>query len=243
MIKIAVCDDEEIYLRKITDLLERLLDHHGIDAYGIDTYLSGHDLLCNMCSDRQPGYDVIFLDVNMPGESGMEVAAKIRESSSDVLLVFITMFVDYATEGYKVEATRFLPKEMLEATLPECIETILKKLSLQTHKLHLCFLEGERDVAVDSICYVESQLHKLLFHMVGQKKVQYSLYGKLDDFQNELLQYGFIRVHKSFLVNSRYIENIANYRVYLKNRDTIPIPREKNQMVKERYYEIMGEMI
>ena len=73
--------------------------------------------------------------------------------------------------------------------------------------------------------------------------VRYSLYEKLDNIEKELQKYRFLRIHKSFLVNTKYIESISNYRVLLKDGRILPVPRDKYQKVKERYYEIMGDMI
>lgn len=240
MIKIAVCDDEEKHVKKIINLLKQNFTDQGISIYEIDPYISGEEFLnCSNLLD----YDVIFLDINMPDINGLEVAEKLRHKNPNILLVFITAFMDYALEGYKLEAMRFLLKDMLEEMLPECIEAVIRKLSLQAKKIEYNFIEGSRNVSVDSILYIESQMHKLLFNLFEFKPARYSLYGKLDDIELKLATYGFLRIHKSFLVNTKYILNIANYKVQLYDGRQLPVPREKFQFVKERYYEIKGEMI
>ena len=240
MLKVAVCDDEKIYLKKIENMLKVMLDNNGVSFYEIDTYLSGKDFLHN---NKIFEYDVIFLDINMPEINGLEVARKIRENRPDVLLVFITAFMDYALEGYKMEVIRFLLKDMLEEMLPECVETVIRKLSLQARKIKYNFMEGQKELPVDSIYFIESQRHKLIFHVLDSKLVQYSLYGKLDDVGTDLLPYGFLRIHKSFLVNTKYIQNIVNYKVQLNSGMILPVPRERFTKIKERYYEIKGDMI
>lgn len=240
MLKIAVCDDEKIYLKRIEDMLRLMLDKNGISIYKIDTYLSGNDFFQN---NKIFEYDVIFLDINMPEINGLEVARKIRENRPDILLVFITAFMDYALEGYKMEVIRFLLKDMLEEMLPECVETVIRKLSLQARKLKYSFMEGEKEVPVDSIYFIESQKHKLIYHILDSKLIQYSLYDKLDNAEKELFPYGFLRIHKSFLVNTKYIQNVVNYKVQLNNGMILPVPRERFQKIKERYYEFKGDMI
>ena len=240
MFKIAVCDDEPVYLEKIINSIRRILDERGISTYQIDTYSEGEVLLED---DKVFDYNVIFLDINMPQISGLEVAEKIRESRQDILLIFVTAFLDYAIEGYRMEAIRFLLKDMLDELLPECMETIIKKLDMQTHKINKHFMEGKKELSVDSIWYVESQRHKLFFHIFEIRMVRYSLYEKLDNIEKELQKYRFLRIHKGFLVNTKYIESISNYRVLLKDGRILPVPRDKYQKVKERYYEIMGDMI
>lgn len=241
MLKIAVCDDEKYCGEKIVSLLEESLDNYGISVYGIDTYLSGKEFVEK--NNKSQEYDVIFLDINMPDINGLEVAKKIREVCPDILLVFITAFIDFALEGYKMEAVRYLLKDMLDEMFPECMEALIRKLSLQAKKIRYNFIEGEVELTVDRIRYVESNMHKLIFNVLGKKQVQYRLYGKLDDIEPELLKYDFLRIHKSFLVNSKYIVEIVNYKVYLNDGVALPIPRERYQKVKERYYEIKGDMI
>ena len=171
------------------------MNNKGVSAYHIDTYLSGEALLAD---DRLFTYNVIFLDINMPQINGLEVAEKILESRRDILLIFVTAFLDYAIEGYRMEAIRFLLKDMLEELLPECMEIIIKKLDLQAYKIKKHFMEGKKEISVDSIWYVESQGHKLFFTVFETKMVQYSIYEKLDNIEKELQAYYFLRIHKSF---------------------------------------------
>ncbi|MCM1044125.1 MAG: LytTR family DNA-binding domain-containing protein [Candidatus Gastranaerophilales bacterium] len=240
MLRIAVCDDEELFLNRIVHSIKNGIDQHGLSAYEITPFLSGKDLLE---SSRTVEYGAIFLDINMPEDNGLEIAQKIRESGKDIILVFITSFMDYAIEGYKVEAMRFVLKDVLDEVMPECIDAIIRKLDLQAHKVKYDFVEGKREIAVDSIWLIESELHKLYFYISGQKSPQYSLYGKLDHMESELCSYSFLRIHKSFLVNTKYIDKIANYKVYLKNEKILPVPKEKFKEVRERYYEMMGELL
>lgn len=241
MLKIAICDDEWYYLKLIHDLITKLLYERGISEYDIELFSSGEEL-CKR--DNEIGvYQVIFLDINMPGINGLQTAEIIREKNQKVFLVFITAFIDYAVEGYKMEPIRFLLKDMFEEMLPECIDTIIKKLHLQAQRIKYNFLEGEKDIFIDKIYYVESWKHKLNFYVCEKELNQYSLYNKLDNIEKELNHYGFIRIHKSFLVNAKYIDHIINYKVKMQNGKILSVPREKFQEVKEIYYEIKAELI
>ena len=142
-----------------------------------------------------------------------------------------------------MEAIRFLLKDMLEELLPECMEAVIKKLDLQTYKINKLFREGQKEIAVDRILYVESRGHRLFFHLCEPEIVQYSIYEKLDNIEKELQGYAFLRIHKSFLVNTKYIGRIGNYRVELTQGEVLPVPKEKFQRIKERYYEIMGDLL
>lgn len=240
MVRIAVCDDEKYYREKIMKLLKKEFGKRELQDYVIDEYVAGTELLKE---NHLLVYDIIFLDINMPEVNGMEIAERIRKAHPRVVLVFITAFVDYALEGYKTEAIRFLLKDMLEQSFPECIEAIIRKLSLQAYKVKCNSKEGEKEVPVDRICYIESMAHKLLFHISGIEAQQYSVYDKLDHMEEILEGYGFLRIHKSYLVNVKYVDEFACYVVKLKNGKQLPVPREKYQQVKERFYEMVGDML
>lgn len=239
--RIAICDDEQFYSDKIRGGLERLLTEREITEYHIDTYKSGEEL----CSKQEllKEYQIIFLDVNMDEMSGIEAAWEIRNVNEDVYLVFVTAYIDYAVEGYKVDAIRFIIKDAMDNTLPECIDTILERMRYRERKEIFAFVEGEREVVLHNICYVESEKHRLVFYIYDRDELKsWTLYGKLDDVQKRLESDGFIRIHKSFLVNVKMIMQVKNYKVKLKNREEFPVPREKFQKVKRKYFEMMGEI-
>lgn len=240
MLNIAICDDEAYYRDKIKNELETILEQRNIEDYGIDTWTSGEELCDN--PEKLKEYQIVFLDINMENMTGLDAAKIIKSVNRDIYLVFVTAYVDYAVEGYKVEAIRFLLKDMLDGTLPECMDTVLEKMKYHRHKEKFPFVEGEREVLIYKIVYIESDKHKQIFHVEGEKEQIFSLSGKLEDTQKKLEPYGFIRIHKSFLVNVKMIVDVRNYKVTLKNGKILPVPREKFRQVKLQYFEMMGEI-
>lgn len=241
MLRIAICDDEKYYLEKVEKAINDILVLYRISQYETDTYLSGKILCENR--DKLSEYDVIFLDIYMPDMNGLETAKEIRKTCPEVLLVFITAYIDYSLEGYKLEATRFLIKDVLDDMLLECMEAVLKKLKIKTARKQYHFIEGRKELFIDKIYYIESCKHKLTFHVNEEGLMQFNLYDKLDNIEKELSQFGFLRIHKSFLVNVNYINSISNYKVKLKDGRLLPVPRNKYQQVKEKYYDRKGEIL
>lgn len=241
MINIAICDDEQKYLIRMQELIQSIMQKQQIEEYKLALFSSARELK-EKIAERQE-YQVIFLDINMPQMSGLELAQEIREYDKDVILVFTTAFLDYAMEGYWLNVLRFLLKDMLEQLLPECMDAVLRKLQLHTKTITCPFIEGEKTIPIADICYIESQKHKLCFEVRNQERQQYSLYEKLDNIDNQFAQYDFIRIHKSFLVNVMYIKAIRNYKVTLQGGEELPIPRERFQSVKEKYYSIKGDLL
>lgn len=237
MIRIAVCDDEKYYREKIQTLLEQYLVQHGLD-YGITQYGSGKDFL----DSRRNAVccDILFLDINMDELDGIRTAERIRSFQPDIHIVFVTAFINYALEGYKVNAVRYIMKDMLETAIIECMDAVLKKMQLQ--KVVFSFSDGDRKIDTDTLLYVESRLHKVVFRYRDMDADGDCIYDKLDNIESKLTQYGFLRIHKSYLVNMKHIQKISNYRAVLDNGEALPIPRLRFQSVKELYVEYRGAL-
>lgn len=237
MIKIAICDDEEYYRNRIGRLLDSYMQTHDLDGV-MDIFSSGKEFLKKR--ENIVRYDVVFMDINMDEMDGMEIAMKMREYHSDTCLVFVTAFIDYALEGYKAEAVRYIMKDSLETALPECMDTVLKRLNMRS--IIFTFIEGRRKLYTDNILYVESSRHKSIFTYLAEETVQYQMYEKLDVIERRLEGYGFLRIHKSYLMNMKHIRKISNYAVVLDSGEEFPVPRLKFRAVKEAFTAYKGEM-
>ena len=119
--RIAICDDEEIYRIELKSLLDKLL----INAdYNIDTFDDGNRL---SESFKALPYDLVFLDIEMPAVDGITLARAIRAASEKVFIVFLTSHVEYAIEGYEVNALRYLTKPVDIEKLKEVIRYVQEK--------------------------------------------------------------------------------------------------------------------
>ena len=185
MLRIAICDDEKLFRENIKKYVLKYLSEKDISSE-IDMFNSGKELL-GLGTDLL-GYNIIFLDINMDEIDGIMTAHKIREYSMDIYIVFVTAYVNYSLEGYKVDATRYLLKNTInfDESIYECMDTILHKMNYIVLKKYFKFNECEKNVQVDRILYIESRLHKLEFYIMEDKLKKYSIYGKLDELEKEL---------------------------------------------------------
>ena len=223
--KIAICDDRE----DDRSALAALLEAYGQD-FEIKEYGSGDELCGDM--DYIRGCGIVFLDINMDGMDGLETAKQIKAECPKVHIVLVTAYVNYALEGYKVKASRFLLKDDLEQTLQECMDDILKEIRQEERVAEFGFVEGNMRLRVDDIIYIETSKHKNVFYMQGQT---FSIYKKMDELEEELKGMGFVRIHQSFLVNMKYIEKISSYVMVLTTGKEISVPRSRYPEVKRQY--------
>jgi len=196
--KIAICDDR----KNDREALRALLEAYGQD-FEIREYGSGSGLCGDMEFIRECG--IIFLDINMDGMDGLETARKIKAECPKVHIVLVTAYVNYALDGYKVKASRFLLKDDLEQTLQECM---------------------------DDIIYIETSKHKNVFYTQGQT---FSIYKQMDELEDDLKGMGFVRIHQSFLINMKYIERISSYVMILTTGKEISVPKSRYPEVKRQY--------
>ncbi|WP_346907158.1 LytR/AlgR family response regulator transcription factor [Faecalicatena orotica] len=235
MLQIAICDDEKFYRDKMKMYLESYLTDHNLEAT-IHLFLSGEDFLSR--KENVVKYDIVFMDINMNEMDGIQTAMQIRAFQSETFIVLVTAFINYVLDGYKVNAVRYIMKDSLEEALPECMDAILQKMRLQ--QVSFSFSEGEKRLYTDNILYIESQRHKSVFHYLESGVVTYQIYEKLDQIEAALDGYGFLRIHKSYLVNMKHIRRISNYAVLLDLGEELPVPRLRYRAVKEAFVAFKG---
>lgn len=241
MLRIVVCDDEEYYRELIKNILQDYLDEMQI-ACKIDVYESGKKLCMEGIAIAK--YDIIFLDINMEEFDGIETAKRIRRGNTNSYIVFVTAFVSYAVQGYEVEAIRYLLKNNINFvdTIKECLDTIIGKMKYKITKMRIPFVEGEKEILLERIHYIESSKHKVEFYIMESEMKIYTIYKKLNEIEDWLGKHGFLRTHKSFLVNIKHIASINNYKVILTSGQSLPVPKLRYREVKEKYTMYKGEI-
>lgn len=235
MLQIAICDDECFYREKLQQLLADYLENRQL-TYNICFFISGEEFLAQ--NETSVKYDIVFMDISMKELNGIETAMRMRFFHSDTFLVFVTAFIDYALEGYKANAIRYIMKDTLDTAVKECMDAILQKM--RTAQVVFSFMEGERKLCTDNILYIESIKHKSIFHCMEMGLTDYQIYSKLDTIEQRLSDHGFLRIHKSYLVNMKHIRKINNYMAYLDIGLRLPIPRSRFQSAKEAFVTYKG---
>lgn len=239
MLKIAICDDEKYFQEQVKIYVEEYLSAKGI-LYEIKTFSSGLRFL-NLGIELLQ-YSIIFLDIKMDDINGIEVAQQIRTYSSDIYIVFVTAFLNYSLDGYKVDATRYLLKgnDNFNESICECMDNIFYKMNYIVEKKEF-FKEG-KNIPIERIVYIESKLHKLEFHIMENDLHKYTLYATLNDLEKEIGKFHFLRIHQSFLVNLKHIKNVTGYKVVLSNNQQLIVPKARYKEVKNAFIAYKGEL-
>ena len=241
MFRIAICDDEILFAEELKELIYGYMMEKGL-VFEIDTYSSGKALV--ELGIEVVKYTAVFLDINMERLDGIKAAEKIREASREVFIVFVTAYVAYSLEGYRLNAVRYLLKSNVNfpSTVNECMDAIMDRLNYSVVKRVFDFKEGTKEVSLERLLYIESNLHKLEFHIMEDDMKIYTMYETLNTLEDKLSAKDFIRIHQSFLVNIKYIKNVVRYKVVLTNGIELIVPKARYIYVKEQFILYQGEV-
>lgn len=224
--RVAICDDENIQLSMTKASLERA--YKSLDLV-IDTYTSGAKLLN---ATDSIDYDLIILDIEMPEMNGIETAKKLRKIGEETAIVFLTSHVEYALEGYEVNALRYLTKPANTEKLSEII-TYLVEQKKKDKRVLLRNSEDVEMVCVADIYYMEAQDQMI---RVVTDKGEYRNRYNLGDYERELSAEGFFRIHRGYLVNLGHVRRMSRREIVMEDGVSLPISRVKEAALKEALF-------
>ena len=155
--------------------------------------------------------------------------------------MYISAYLEFAPEGYTVNAFRYILKRDLDRMLPGCLDAILDRQARRGPRtLTVRQNRTEQELPYDSIYYLESDLRKINVYGDVPHQPVCSYYGKLTELPQTLLENGFLRVGRSYVVNMRYIRHISGYQVVLRNGVELGVSRNGYAAIRSTYLEWKG---
>lgn len=227
--RIAICDDEEKFGLQAKNMIEKLT--HSLDIC-VDLFDDGKKLLDAF--DQKP-YDLLFLDIEMPKMDGITLAKELRKLSEDVHIVFLTGHVEYALEGYEVNALRYLTKPIKEEKLREVLRFVMDK-SVSLNQLLIKEDGYERFINVSDIIYLEAQnQYVMIYTVAGDFLVRHNI----GDYEKELKNDGFYRVHRGYIVSLAKVKRLVKSDIILEGLNgevIVPVSRNSIKELKAALY-------
>ena len=233
--EVLICDDEKRDREKLKKLVKQYAAERNMEL-SVSEYESGAALLIDIESGKR--IDIIFLDINMNDMDGLTVARKIRAALDDVPIILVTAFINYALDGYKVRASRFLVKDDLDKTFNECMDDIIGEIKRRSKSVVLSCVEGDIRFRIPEIIMIETARHK---NLICTEKQNYHIYEKIDRLEEMMKAYGFLRTHQSYLVNMSHVRSINSYVLTLDNGRQLPVPKARYKQVKREYTLYVGK--
>lgn len=217
--KIAICDDEPAQTKYISRLVDKWAENRKKPVEA-DAFDSAEAFEFAWSEDKS--YDVLFLDIQMPGQNGMELAKTIRQSDDRLAIIFVTGFSDYMDEGYEVSALHYLIKPVDENKLFSCLDKACRNIKTEVPMLIAECGGGNIRIRQDEILYVEAFAHSVeITASGGVCKVGESI-GEIEKRLDKTL---FYRPHRSYIVGLKYVAKIGKTGITLDNGTLLPVSR------------------
>lgn len=179
--------------------------------------------------------DLLFLDIELKAASGMMLARQLLELPSRPILIFVSNFIEYSPEGYEVNAFRFLSKGDLTQNLGHYFSDAVAQYRGKSHILEITCEGNPIPVAVSDLVYVESLGHEQRLHCRGGLRQILTTRTTLRSLEEHLCPWGFLRVHKGFLVNMAFIQSFKSTILLLTTGESLPVGARTYRNNKRTY--------
>lgn len=226
--QIYVCDDEPKILKDLADKIKYYMPQDDVVSFS-----SGKELLNRL---QEQGCDLLFLDIDMPDITGMDIAGKLTELDAKPLFVFVTGHDELVYESLQYHPFGFIRKSFFDGE----IEKVLKdcEMELRERRKHFHFRMGNRDVSLllSDIVYFESDSNYMKVYTQAES---FRFRSTVTAVENSLTDHGFIRVHKGFLVNQSAVKIIGKDELEMINGDFVPFGKNFVEEAKQKLLRYM----
>lgn len=217
-LKIGICDDDAAqreYLEGIVGLWAKK-NRHLAD---MKTYGRAEDFLFDYAEEKD--FDILLLDIEMPGGNGVELAKRVRQEGGVVQIIFVTGYYEYFSDGFDVSALHYLLKPVDEGKLAPVLDRAADNLACRQRAVLIDTGEESVKVALADILYAESENVYIVVHT---RQGDYRTRMALARF-SQLLDETFFKVHRSYVVGLKHIKKITRTGITMANGDLVPISR------------------
>lgn len=241
MVRIIICDDNECMASQLASRVEKIMCEYGC-ATKIHAYSSREEIglpILKSC-------DIALLDIEFACKnySGIDIAKELRKYRPDAVIIFATNFISYAVQGYEVGAFRYLLKDEMEDKLALYLKDAIARLTNSREVIKIQTNGELIDIPLREILYIESQKHLVIIHALKNGKTikQYRYYSSMAKLSEELNPLGFLRIHKSFIVNMRHIIKLQCHEAILSRGIVLKVSEKTYAQAKETYLLWKGRM-
>lgn len=217
-LKIAICDDEASQREHLLGMVEAWAGRNR-HLTEVKQYTQAKDFFFDYTEEKD--FDILLLDIEMPGMNGIELAKKVRLENTAVQIVFITGYYEYFSDGFDVSALHYLLKPVNKDKLCPVLDRAANNLAYRQKSVLVADGEASVKVPLSDIIYVESENVYIILHTLHEKYRTRMALGKFAEQLDET----FFKVHRSYVVNLKYIQKITRAQITMANGDRIPVSR------------------
>lgn len=241
VVNIYLCEDNKEVMKLYNNLLEKIALENNVEI-NIETFLSGENLLFEI-EEKINDVDIIYLDIEMDGINGIETADKLRKLGYKSEIIFLTSCREYVFEAFDSNPLNYILKQGEDKE--KFKETFLKAVAKtgEKNKSSVIYKNGGEAIKlqIDDISYFEV-INRVVYVHYG-KEEQFKFYSSISDVEESVSKYKFKRVHRSFLVNMKYIQSIKSKSIILKTGEEITIGKTYIKDVQKCFSDFLIENI
>lgn len=238
-LNIFLCEDEEEQLKQIESEICEIASRRKW-RIRLECFSNGNKMLSEIkrrIEKKIPLPEILFLDIRLHGESGIEIGRKISAAAPEIYLIYLTAYEEYAIEGYETRAFRYLLKPLTEREFVSVMERIYRELGKEKNIL-IREENKETYLPVKNILYISAEdkytvLHSLDGDFLKRNSLKY--------YEDRLKEYGFFRIHRKYLVNMKYHKSLGGGKVILTNNCILPISRRKEVLYRKEIFHALQE--
>ena len=230
-LKVCFCDDNPEILGNLKARFEKLALEAGIDEYVVDVFVSAQDMIVE---NTYLQYDAVFMDIEMPGIDGYQAVKLFRQRFPKQEVIFVSSHDNMVFYTGDVKPLAFVRKSKLDVDLPRAFKSLLVSLERKNESIGMISKEGALfHVPLRDLIYFDALGHNICVHFMEDNETIKKIKGTLGKLEDTISDKGFIRVHKSYLVNYRYISEIGRTEITLeKTLEKIPMSKHRTENVK-----------
>lgn len=232
MISIAVVDDNEQDLVLMAKYIEEECSKMNVQCK-VNMCSNGEDLFYVLNDIRE--FDIVFLDIELERDNGIETAMKLREKTPYAQIIFVSGYQQYYKDAFRVQPFQFIDKPIDEEEFRNVIRDVLTQVVNNDEVYAFEFKWQQYRILLRDILYFSSSHRIIKVHTRGGEV--YEFYGKMGNVEKELEKNSivFLRVHKSYLVNMAHIKMFSSEELVLQNGKEFKISSRKRKSVIEKY--------
>jgi len=237
MIRFAICDDDRPMAAALGEMTEALKLLHG-QKFEVSLFFSGEEF-CESLNRAGEAYDVVLMDIEMMGLTGVDAGKKLREDVSNdlTLLIFVSSHDNYLQDIINLNVYRFIPKPVapgvFEAEMNDAVGRVLRQREFPQSPNLIIKSEGrEQHIPKNSILYLQSDLRRIHVHTDAGT---FTYYGKLADAEKKLPSLSFARPNQSYIVNFAGIKSMRAREIIMKDNTPITITDPYRDKVRQAY--------
>ena len=236
MIRIGICDDNINMLQNLKNVVHTSFAAYPVE-FEITTYTNGQ-LVVN--AHRIEKFDILFLDIDMPGINGFDVAKSLRDDYINCFIIFVTSYSELVFESMNFLPFNFIRKNC-SIPIEESVRLTTAKLIKYMRQNEKLLLKDEKncdfDIYIRDIAFISNDKHYVKYHTI-KHPTGLRARGLITELEQKLIDYDFVKIHKSYLVNLRYLSRVdkKNDEIYIREMDKkLPMSKNYKKEVLEKY--------